>query len=234
MRQIGPGMVQQFRGQCSPCRGTGQTIPEKDKCKECKGVRTVKEQKVVEVYVEKGMSHAQKITFPGEADEGPDSTPGDVVVVIQQREHPFLKREGRNLFMRKTISLVEALTGFEFTVEQLDGRKLLVSTKSPDSVTVVKPGDFKVIREEGMPIFKRSSKGDLYVEFDVEFPKTIPLQSHKALKKLLPSSRPDLEDKDISNTEDRVHLDDVDIASEKRKFEQQKKRSCRSVKRRTR
>jgi len=174
------------------------------------------------------MVHSQKITFPGEADEGPDSTPGDVVVVIQQREHSSFKRDGQNLFMRKTISLVEALTGFEFTVEHLDGRKLLVSTKSPDAVTVVKPGDFKVIREEGMPLWKRGTKGDLYVEFDVEFPKTIPLQNHKALKKLLPSRTSSDEEKDtqINDYQDRVHLDDVDIASEKRKFEQQKKEAA--------
>jgi len=228
MRQIGPGMVQQFRSQCSPCRGTGQTIPERDKCKECKGARTTKEQKIVEVFVEKGMSHTQKITFPGDADESPDSTPGDVVVVIQQREHPFFKREGRNLFMRKTISLVEALTGFEFIIEHLDGRKLILSTKSPDSVNVVKPGDFKVIRDEGMPIFKRSTKGDLYVEFDVEFPKTIPIQSHKALRKLLPSRTPEEEKSSVhaNDYQEHVHLDDVDIASEKRKFEQQKKEAA--------
>jgi DnaJ-class molecular chaperone len=48
---------------------TGEIISEKDKCGQCKGQKVVQDKKLLEVHVEKGMQHAQKITFPGEADE---------------------------------------------------------------------------------------------------------------------------------------------------------------------
>ncbi len=47
----------------------GEVIDEKDKCGQCKGQKVVQDKKVLEVYIEKGMQHGQKITFEGEADE---------------------------------------------------------------------------------------------------------------------------------------------------------------------
>lgn len=69
IRQLGPGMIQQMQQPCSECRGTGETISEEDRCPNCKGDKVVQEKKVLEVHVEKGMQHGQKITFAGEADE---------------------------------------------------------------------------------------------------------------------------------------------------------------------
>lgn len=69
IRHLGPSMIQQTQHPCNDCKGTGETIDEKDKCPQCKGAKVVPEKKVLEVIVDKGMQHGQKITFPGEADE---------------------------------------------------------------------------------------------------------------------------------------------------------------------
>lgn len=69
IRHLGPSMIQQMQHPCNECKGTGETINEKDRCPHCKGEKVVQEKKVLEVIVEKGMQNGQKITFPGEADE---------------------------------------------------------------------------------------------------------------------------------------------------------------------
>lgn len=69
IRQLGPSMIQQMQQPCNECKGTGETISDKDRCPQCKGDKVVPEKKVLEVHVEKGMQNGQKITFPGEADE---------------------------------------------------------------------------------------------------------------------------------------------------------------------
>lgn len=69
IRHLGPSMIQQMQHPCNECKGTGETISDKDRCSQCKGEKVVQEKKVLEVIVEKGMQNAQKITFPGEADE---------------------------------------------------------------------------------------------------------------------------------------------------------------------
>jgi DnaJ family protein A protein 2 len=195
VRQIGPGMIQQMQAQCNECNGQGVVIAEKDRCKKCHGERTVKEQKTLEVFISKGMQHGQKITFKGEADEAPDTVSGDVVVVLQQKEHPVFRREGPNLFMKKKIALVEALCGFTFKIEHLDNRTLVVKSTEGE---IYKPGDVKAIKDEGMPMHKNPYlKGNLYVEIDVDFPTNSSLDSkaRAALSKLLPAP-PKVDDTD--------------------------------------
>jgi len=150
-------------------------------------IERLKKKKTIEVFVNKGMTHGQKITFKGEADEAPDTTPGDVIVVLQIQEHPIFRREGPNLFMKKKILLVEALTGFSFKISHLDSRTLLI--RSP-SGSIVKPGDIKAVRDEGMPMQKNPYiRGSLYIEFELEFPEpgSITPDQAMALKKTLPS-----------------------------------------------
>ena len=69
IRHLGPSMIQQMQHPCNECKGTGETISDKDRCPQCKGEKVVGEKKVLEVVVEKGMQNGQRITFPGEADE---------------------------------------------------------------------------------------------------------------------------------------------------------------------
>lgn len=47
----------------------GTVISDKDRCPQCRGNRVVQEKKILEVHVDKGMQHNQKIVFQGEADE---------------------------------------------------------------------------------------------------------------------------------------------------------------------
>lgn len=65
----------------------GEVISEKDRCKKCEGKKVVKEVKILEVHVDKGMKHGQKITFGGEADQAPGVEPGDIVLVLQEKDH---------------------------------------------------------------------------------------------------------------------------------------------------
>lgn len=69
--------------------------------------------------------------------------------------------------MEKTISLSEALCGFQMIVRQLDGRSLLVSNPPGN---VIHPGSVKCIKNEGMPIHRSLGNGNLYIKFDVSFP----------------------------------------------------------------
>jgi len=62
-------MIQQMNTVCPECRGSGEMISDKDRCPSCRGNKVAQEKKVLEVHVEKGMQHGQKIVFQGEADE---------------------------------------------------------------------------------------------------------------------------------------------------------------------
>ena len=205
LRQIGPGMVQQMQSTCSNCRGSGKCISEKDKCKSCKGSKVYKDRKVLEVNIEKGMSHGQKVRFSGEADEIPGTVPGDVIIAIQQKEHDTFQRKGADLVMNMKISLSEALCGFVRTITHLDGRVIKIESH-PGEVT--KHDAVKVIRGEGMPqhgnIF---NKGGLFVHFEIDFPSTLPKDVVKKLRAVLPVPVAPM----LSGEEEEHDLEDVDM-----------------------
>jgi hypothetical protein len=69
----------------------------------------------------------------------PDTVTGDIVFVLQLKEHPKFKRKGDDLFVEHTLSLTEALCGFQFPLTHLDGRQLLIKSNPGE---IVKPGSF--------------------------------------------------------------------------------------------
>lgn len=213
IRHIGPGMIQQQQMSCPTCEGAGSVIPETDKCRTCKAKKTTKEKKTLEVYVDKGMKHGQKVQFKGEADQSPDTEPGDVLVILDMQDHPVFGREGLNLFIKKKISLVEALTGTAFVVNHLDGRKIKIDTRKTGEI--IKPGQVKSIENEGMPrqgqIFE---KGHLFIEFTVEFPGDgiISKNNQKKLRTILPPALHDVADVDSVQDDDMEDVNMTDVS----------------------
>ncbi|OMO77018.1 hypothetical protein COLO4_25394 [Corchorus olitorius] len=218
IRHLGPSMIQQMQHPCNACKGTGEAIDDKDRCSQCKGDKVVQEKKVLEVFVEKGMQNGQKITFPGEADEAPDTITGDIVFVLQQKDHPRFKRKGEDLFVEHTLSLTEALCGFQFVLTHLDGRQLLIKSQPGE---VVKPDSFKAINDEGMPVYQRPfMKGKLYIHFTVEFPDSLSPDQIKALEAILPQKpTSQLTDMELDECEETT-LYDVNIEEEMRRKQQ--------------
>lgn len=215
IRQLGPSMIQQVQHACNDCKGTGESINDKDRCPGCKGEKVLQEKKVLEVHVEKGMQHNQKITFPGEADEAPDTVTGDIVFVVQQKEHPKFKRKGDDLFYEHTISLTEALCGFQLVLTHLDNRQLLIKSNPGE---VVKPDSFKAISDEGMPMYQRPfMKGKLYIHFTVEFPDSLAPDQCKALEAVLPPKPASkLTDMELDECEETT-MHDVNMEEEMRR-----------------
>lgn len=206
LRQIGPGMVQQVQSACQPCKGAGRIMDEKDKCKSCKGQKVVKDRKVLEVNIEKGMKNEHKIKFSGEADEVPGTTPGDVVIVVQEKEHETFKRKGSDLVISIPLKLSESLCGFTKTITHLDGRILKI--EAPEG-SVTKHDAVKMINGEGMPYHGNPfTKGRLFIRFVVEFPKTLPVNVVQSIKAALPKPTTPM----ITGEEEDCNLVDVDIS----------------------
>ena len=172
---------------------------------------------MLEVHIEKGMKHRQKVTFRGMADEKPGMEPGDVNFIVQEKEHDLFKRKGADLLITKSLSLKEALTGFAWKVKHLDGRDLIIKSRPGE---IIKPESadgkpfVKIVASEGMP--SRGNpfvKGNLYVLFTVQFPQDGELSGDTvdALKKCLPGPSVMEVDEEKEDTE-VVQLDSAEVA----------------------
>ncbi|KAL0090690.1 hypothetical protein J3Q64DRAFT_1827268 [Phycomyces blakesleeanus] len=200
MRQMGP-MMQQVQQPCSECHGEGEIMKDEDRCPECHGRKVIGERKVLELFIDKGMKDGQKITFAGEGDQSPGITPGDIIIVIDEKPHPVFQRKGDDLFYEAKIDLLTALAGGEFIIPHLDNRALKVTVAQGEAL---KTGMIKVIPNEGMPVYRHHNTGHLFVKFNIDFPPphwTDPENIAK-LETILPPRPP------LPSTGDK-HVDDV-------------------------
>lgn len=183
--RMGP-MIQQAQTACGACQGEGKKFKLK------------KEREVLEVFIDKGARNGQKIVFANKADEMPDTEPGDVVFVIQEEPHETFTRKGEDLYIKKSITLLEALTGCQIVVTHLDNRKLIIKNKPGEIIKPVLEGrGVKAVRGEGMPTLKNPFvKGNLFVLIDIVFPESLTETQMESLKTVLPHSEQPRVDED--------------------------------------
>ena len=179
MQPIGPGFMQQIQQQCSRCGGKGKIVTKQ--CHVCKGRKLSDGRRLLDIQVEQGMTDDSRIEFEHAADESPDIAAGHIIFKIVTAPHSNFTRRGKDLHFTQRLTLLEALTGFDKTVRQLDGR--LVSIRSDD---VTPHGHVMRVKGEGMPVHTvPSQRGDLYVKFAVELPKTLTNEQKEGFAEIL-------------------------------------------------
>lgn len=184
VRQLGPGMMQQMQAVCPECRGEGQQLAKADRCDTCQGAKLTEKQETIELVIRPGTKHNEAITLHGKGNEAPGLAAGDVVFIVQEAQHPVFTRDGDDLRITKKLTLSEALCGFSFNVTTLDNRVLNVVSKPGE---VISPGLIKGISDEGMPRNKNPALfGTLFIQFEIEFPDSLPEASLAPLRALLP------------------------------------------------
>ncbi|KAI3980690.1 hypothetical protein MKX01_025255 [Papaver californicum] len=152
-RQIGPGMFQQMTEQV---------------CEQCPNVKYEREGYFITVDIEKGMQDGQEVSFYEDGEPIIDGEAGDLKFKIRTAPHDVFKREGNDLHTTVSITLVQALVGFEKNIKHLDEHLVEISSKK-----ITKPKEVRKFKGEGMPLHISSKKGDLYVTFEVLFPSSL-------------------------------------------------------------
>ncbi|KAF9613578.1 hypothetical protein IFM89_009248 [Coptis chinensis] len=120
-----------------------------------------------------------------------------------------------DMYVEHSLSLTEALCGFQFVLTHLDNKQLIIKSNPGE---VVKPDQFKAINDEGMPMYQRPfMRGKLYIHFTVEFPDSLTTDQSKALETVLPPrASTQLTDMEVDECEETT-LHDVNIEEQMRR-----------------
>ncbi len=99
----------------------------------------------------------------------PGLPPGDVIFVLKTQRHKSFERSGSDLLATVSITLSEALLGFDrILINHLDGRGVRVASPKGKIIT---SGMAIILRNEGMPTYKNPDmRGNLYIVLNVEMP----------------------------------------------------------------
>ncbi len=129
--------------------------------------------KRLEITIPPGADTGTKVKLTGRGPGG-----GDLIVIVRATPDPTFTRRGADLERELPLTLEEALLGAEVKVGTLKGQVLL--TIPPGT----QPGRTFRLRGQGMPRFKTTGHGDLFVKAKVILPTNLSDEARAAARTL--------------------------------------------------
>ena len=160
-----------------PICGTGKTIS--NPCPHCNGEGRVQNRQRLHVDVPAGIRDGQQLHVAGFGEAGLNGAQaGDLIVTCRVQPHEFFEREGDNLHVRVSISMVKATLGADIDIEGIteDSKIQIKIPEGCQNDQVIR------IKGKGMPHFKSDSHGDLYVHVQVNIPKKLTKRQRELLE----------------------------------------------------
>ncbi|TSE10626.1 MULTISPECIES: molecular chaperone DnaJ [Aquimarina] len=162
---------------CSTCGGAGQVMDYRPSDADGQGLKVTEE--TVSISIPAGVEDGMQLKVSGKGNEAPgDGIAGDLLVAIEEQEHPELQREGNNLHYDLYISFSEAALGASREIDTVSGK---VRIKIEEGV---QSGKILRLRGKGIPSLNGYGKGDLLVHVNVWTPKTLNKEQREFFEKM--------------------------------------------------
>ena len=161
---------------CPGCHGRGEIIS--DPCSECSGKGRVVKERQLSVNIPAGVEDGTRIRLAGEGEAGLRGGPaGDLYIFLSIKPHEFFQRDGADIFCRVPISMTTAALGGQIDVPTIDNGKTRV--KVPEGTESGK--QFR-LKGKGMPVLRSKVTGDMYIQVEVETPKSLNARQRQLLE----------------------------------------------------
>lgn len=177
---------------CPSCGGEGKTITKK--CTACYGEGILQKEEIIKINIPAGVGKGMQMTVSGKGNAPRrGGVNGDLLVVIDEEDHPELIREGNDLIYNLFISIPDAILGTHVEVPTVENNvKIRIEPGT-------QPGRILRLRGKGLPEVNGYGKGDLLVNVNVWIPKDLNKDELKTFERLKDSDsftpKPDKNDK---------------------------------------
>ncbi len=161
---------------CPHCDGEGKIV--KDRCTTCHGEGIVKEEEVIKINIPAGVAEGMQLSVSGKGNAARrGGINGDLLVVIEEKAHPELIRDGNDLVYYLFLSIPQATLGTTTEIPTVDGKvKIRIEPGT-------QPGKILRLRGKGIPEVNGYGRGDLLVSVNVWIPKNLSKEEQKLLEK---------------------------------------------------
>ena len=163
---------------CQQCGGNGKIVT--NPCHSCNGEGLERKRENIKVKIPAGVEKGMQISVRGAGHAAKfNGINGDLLIVVDEIEHPELKRDGSDLMYTKFISITEAIMGTEVMIPCLDGNYKMKVEPGTQSGTISR------LKGRGLPsVNSQYHKGDLYVKIIVWIPKKLDKHTKELIEKL--------------------------------------------------
>lgn len=162
---------------CPACHGNGKMI--KENCPDCNGEGIVRGEEVISVKIPPGVYEGLQLSVTGKGNAARHGgSNGDLIVLIKEKDHPELIRDGNDLLYNLFISIPDAILGASAEIPTLEGKVKVSIEKGTQSGKILR------LRKKGLPSVEGYGTGDLLIKVNVFIPKEISDQEEKIIEKL--------------------------------------------------
>ncbi len=162
---------------CASCQGEGKLI--KDKCNTCHGEGVVRGEETISINIPAGVADGMQLNVSGKGNAAiRGGINGDLIVLIEEEEHPELKREGQHLVYNLHISIPDAILGTSVDVPLVEGKAKIKIDPGTQSGKVLR------LKGKGLPDVNSYYKGDLMVEISLFTPTAVNPEEKKMMEQL--------------------------------------------------
>ena len=162
---------------CPTCEGEGKIINEK--CTFCNGEGVLMSEEVISINIPAGVGEGMQLSLSGKGNAARcGGVNGDLIVLIEEEEHPELVRDGNDLLYNVFIGYPEAVLGETVEIPTIEGKvKVKIEAGTP-------PGKILRLRGQGVPDVNGYGKGDLLAKVNVWIPKNLSKDEKKLVEKM--------------------------------------------------
>lgn len=171
--------LMQSQSVCPECHGEGKVI--KNKCHICHGEGIKQGETIVEVNFPAGLSEGMVLTLEGKGGAGRrNGVNGDLQIIIKERPHETLVRDGNDLVYNLLLSLPQAILGDTMEVPTVDGKAKI--TIEPGT----QPGTILRLKGKGVPEVQgyRNNRGDEIINISIYIPETLSKDEKEFFQKM--------------------------------------------------
>ena len=162
---------------CPTCEGEGKIINEK--CTFCNGEGVLMSEEVISINIPGGVGEGVQLSLSGKGNAARrGGVNGDLIVLIEEEEHPELVRDGNDLLYNVFIGYPEAVLGETVEIPTIEG-KVKVKIEAG-----TQPGKILRLRGKGLPDVNGYGKGDLLAKVNVWIPKNLSKDEKKLMEKM--------------------------------------------------
>lgn len=162
---------------CPKCGGEGKIIT--NKCNTCHGDGIVKDEETIDLKIPAGVEGGMQLSVSGKGNMGArNGVPGDLIVLVEEEEHPELKRDGNNILYDLYISFADAILGTEVVVPTVNGKAKIKIEPGTQGGKVLR------LRNKGIPEINGYRTGDQLVNINVWTPQNLTKEEKELVEKL--------------------------------------------------
>ncbi|CXI65823.1 DnaJ protein, putative [Plasmodium berghei] len=173
-QQVAPGFIMQNKIRDDNCIDRGKAWDSK--CSYCQNGLIEGKSIELTLEIEPGTKNNDKILFEKKGKQQIGHENGDLVFLVQTKNHKMYERKNNDLHQTYQISLKDALIGFSKDIHHISGTPIRI-TKN----TVTFHNEVLKVQNKGMPIKNSSQYGNLYIKFMVQFPDKLTEKQKEAI-----------------------------------------------------